>query len=225
MNYHHQIFLVLVFLVIAFQLVFLLNHIAYSKIYLSIVENLFLLVVKKIFQAIRLDQLLVKAGVGEYLSRGGLKTDSGKFFGKIVYWFVVVAFALAASDILRFYAFSDFLKSVLLYVPNIIIAILILLATILLANFLKALIKSSVASAQVEGAGFLGSLAWWITIIFGLSAALIQLGVASSIFNIVLTGLVAMIAIAGGIAFGLGGKDLAGKLLDKIKDQLENHHR
>jgi hypothetical protein len=180
------------------------------------------LVVAKIFRAIKLDNLLIKSGVGEYFSRGGLRVDTGKFFGKLVYWFVVIAFALAASDILGFYAFSDFLKTVLFYIPNIVIAILILLAAMLVANFLKGLIKSSVASAKIEGANFLSSLAWWVTVIFGLLAALVQLGVAGNIVNIIISGLVAMIAIAGGIAFGLGGKDYAAHLLSKIREQLES---
>lgn len=184
-----------------------------------VIASILEIVVAKIFRLIKLDNLLIKSGVGEYFSRGGLRVDTGKFFGKIVYWFVVIAFVLAASDILRFYAFSDFLKSVLFYIPNIVIATLILLAAMLIANFLKVIIKSSVASAKIGGANFLGSLAWWATVIFGLLAALIQLGVAGNIINIVLSGLVAMIAIAGGIAFGLGGKDYAAYLLSKIKDQ------
>lgn len=187
-----------------------------------IVASILDLAVTKIFRLIKLDNLLIKSGVGEYFSRGGLRVDTGKFFGKIVYWFVVIAFVLAASDILRFYAFSDFLKSVLFYIPNIVIATLILLAAMLVANFLKAVIKSSVASAKIGGGNFLGSLAWWATVIFGLLAALIQLGVAGNIFNIVLSGLVAMIAIAGGIAFGLGGKDYASHLISKTREQFEN---
>jgi hypothetical protein len=187
-----------------------------------VIASILEVVVVKIFRVIKLDNLLIKSGVGEYFSRGGLRVDTGKFFGKIVYWFVVVAFALAASDILRFYAFSDFLKSVLYYIPDIVIAILILVAAILVANFLKGLIRSSVSSAKIEGAKFLGSLAWWVTVIFGLLAALNQLGVAGNIINIIISGLVAMIALAGGIAFGLGGKDYAAHLFSKIREQVES---
>lgn len=187
-----------------------------------IVASILEVIVMRIVRLIKLDNLLIRSGVEEYFKRGGLRVDTGKFFGKIVYWFVVIAFVLAASDILRFYAFSDFLKSVLNYIPNIIVAVLILLAAMIIANFLKALIKTSVAGAKLEGANFLGSLAWWVIAIFGLLAALIQLGIAGNVFNITLSGLVAMIAIAGGIAFGLGGKDYASHLISKIRDQFEN---
>ena len=66
-------------------------------------------------------QSLIRSGVEEYCKRSGLKVDTGKFFGKIVYWFVILAFALAASDILNFSAFSNFLNSILVYIPNIVV--------------------------------------------------------------------------------------------------------
>ncbi|MEK7624285.1 MAG: hypothetical protein AAB404_00955 [Patescibacteria group bacterium] len=187
-----------------------------------IVASVLEMVVIKVIRLIKLDNLLIRSGVEEYCKRGGLKVDTGKFFGKIVYWFVILASALAASDILNFSAFSNFLNSILVYIPNIVVAVLILLAALIIAGFLKTIIKVSVSSAQLEGAGFLASLAWWTIVIFGLLAALIQLGIASNLFNIIISGLVAMIALAGGIAFGLGGKDYASHLLSKMRDQLEN---
>jgi len=190
-----------------------------------IIASVLELIVIKIFRMIKLDNLLMRSGVEEYLKRGGLRLDTGKFFGKIVYWFVVIAFVLAASDILKFYAFSNFLNSILNYIPNLIVAVLILLSALIIAGFLKSIIKASVSGARLEGANFLGSLAWWTIVVFGLLAALVQLGIASSLFNIIISGLVAMIALAGGIAFGLGGKDLASHLLKKMEDQLENNKR
>ena len=88
--------------------------------------------------------------------------------------------------------------------------------------FLKNLIQASVKSARLHHAGFLGSLAWWSVMVFGLLAALTQLGIAVSIINSLVTGFVAMLALAGGIAFGLGGKDLAADLLSKLRNRLEN---
>lgn len=187
-----------------------------------IVASVLEMVVMKIVRWIKLDNLLMRSGLEEYLKRGDWRLDTGKFLGKIVYWFVVIAFVLAASDILKFYAFSGFLNSVLNYIPSIIVAVLILLAAFIIAGFLKSIIKVSVAGAQLGGAHFLSALAWWTVVIFGLLAALAQLGIASNLFNIIISGLVAMFALAGGIAFGLGGKDYASHLLNKIKDEVEH---
>ena len=70
-----------------------------------IVASVLEMVVIKVVRLLKLDSLLIRSGVEEYLKRGGLRVDAGKFFGKIIYWFVVLASVLAASDILNFYAF------------------------------------------------------------------------------------------------------------------------
>ena len=134
--------------------------------------------------------------------------------------FIVIVFLLAASDVLGFSSFSEFLQDVLLYIPHVIVAILIMLAAIVLANFLKDLVKSSVKSAELEGRKFLAPLTWWAISIFGFLAAVSQLGVAQDIINILITGVIAMLALAGGLAFGLGGKEYASRLWSR----LERHH-
>jgi hypothetical protein len=178
-------------------------------------------IVQKIIDAIKVDALLRKVGLGPHFERGGLQINSGKFVGLLVYWFLIIVFVLAAADILQLWGLSAFLQSVVFYLPNIIVAVLIMLAAVVLANFLRSLVKSSVASARLHGAKFLGSLTWWVVIVFGFLAALIQLGIATVIINTLVTGLIAMLALAGGIAFGLGGKDYASHLLGKLKDSVE----
>src|SRR3989344_9498512 len=64
-----------------------------------IVASILELIVMRVVRLIKLDNLLIRSGVEEYFKRGGLRIDTGKFFGKLVYWFVVIAFVLAASDI------------------------------------------------------------------------------------------------------------------------------
>jgi len=187
-----------------------------------IVASVLELIVVKIIRLIKLDNLLTRSGLEEYLKRGGWRLDTGKFLGKIVYWFIVIASVLAASDILNFYAFSSFLSSILAYIPNIIIAVLIALAAFVIAGFLKSVVKVSVTGVRPKEANFLGALSWWTVVIFGLLAALAQLGIASSLFNIIISGLVAMIALAGGIAFGLGGKDYASSLISKMRDEIDH---
>lgn len=177
--------------------------------------------VERVISMIKLDKALVSLGLQEYFERAGLSINSGKFFGKIVYWFLVVVFLLAATDILGFYSLSNFLRDALLYVPNVLVAVLIMLAAVVIANFLRKLVKVSVRGARLHAANFLGSLTWWAIVVFGFLTALSQLGIAVAIIQSLVTGFVAMIAIAGGIAFGLGGKDLAASLLSKLKDHVE----
>ena len=101
-------------------------------------------------------------------------------------------------------------------------AVLILLATVVIANFLKGLVSASARSGGLESANFLGALTWWALVFFGVSAALIQLGIASALVQAFMTAIFAMIAIAGGLAFGLGGKEYAEHLLKKFRNQVEH---
>lgn len=178
--------------------------------------------VERIINALKLDAALRKIGLSPYFERAGLQINSGKFLGLLVYWFLVIAFVLAITDSLGLFGVSLFLRDVISYIPNIIIAVLIMLAAVLLANFLRSLVRASVTSAKLHSSKFLGALTWWVVIIFGFLAALIQVGIATSILQTLVTGLIAMLALAGGIAFGLGGKDYAAHLLEKLREQTEN---
>lgn len=178
--------------------------------------------VGKVISLFKIDELLRKLGVEKYFDRAGINLDSAKFFDRIVFWFLVIAFLLAATDILKFYALSAFLQDVLSYIPNIIIAVLILLAAIVLANVSEKIVRGSVLSARLHSAKFLGALTWYSISIFGFLAALVQLNVATTIINTVITGFIAMIALAGGIAFGIGGKDYASHLISKFRDKIED---
>ena len=177
--------------------------------------------VEKVVGSLRLDSLLRKLGVEEYTRRANMELNSGHFLGQLVYWFMLLAFLLAASDILGFFALSSFLRDVLIYLPNIVIAVLIMLASLVVANLAKHLVRASVMSARLHAVKFLGSAAWWTVMVFGGLASLVQLGIAVSIINTLITGMIAMMSLAGGLAFGLGGKDYAAHLLQRLRDELE----
>ena len=109
----------------------------------------------------------------------------------------------------------------LFYIPNVIAAVLIVFAAAVLGNFLRRVVHASVASTRLGAAHFTGTLTYWAVIIFGFLAALDQLGVVPSIINAIITGVIAMFALAGGLAFGLGGRDYASHLLNKFRQGTE----
>ncbi len=177
---------------------------------------------EKAFKIIKLDSLLKKAGVNKAVQNAGYELNSGKFFGAIIYWFILVVTFLAASDILNLWGVSLFLRDIISFVPNIIAAVLIMLATVILASFLRNLVRASISSTKLHSGKSLGTLAWWATAIFGFAAALMQLGIAVNLINTMITGIVVMIALAGGIAFGLGGKDAASRTIEKIRQDISD---
>jgi hypothetical protein len=182
--------------------------------------------VEKVFEAIKLDSFLGSLGLTPYFERAGMRLRGSRFLGQLVKWFLVIAFLLAASDILGLHALSIFLGQVLVYLPNVFVAALIMLAAVLLANFLRKIISASVMSARLHAGQFVGTLAWWTVVVFGFVAALEQIlpeGGATQIIQTLVTGFIAMLALAGGLAFGLGGRDYAAHLLNKLREQTESH--
>ncbi len=176
--------------------------------------------VERLVYYLKIDRLLEKLGLEHLLGRAKLELNAGHFLGKIVYWFMILAFLLAASDILGFGALSGFLRDVLLYIPNVLVAAFIVLAAVAAANFLKGLVIASVFGARLHAAKFLGIGTWWIVVIFGLLTAAAQLNIAVAIINTIITGIIAMMALAGGLAFGLGGRDVAERWLERLEDEV-----
>ena len=176
-------------------------------------------IVEKLVNALRLNRLLEQLGLGKVLERADLRLNSGRFVGLLVQWFFVIVTLLAISDILSLRAFSDFLTQVLLYVPNVVIAVLIMLAGVVVASFGAKIVRASVLAARLHSAHFLGVLTKWAVLVFAFLAALSQLGIAGALVNPLIMGFVAALALAVGLAFGLGGRDVAAAWLEKLKDE------
>lgn len=179
-------------------------------------------VVAQVIRALRIDQLLDKLGFRGPVERAGLRLDSGHFLGQLVKWFLILVFVLAAANILGLREVAVFLQEVIFYIPNVIVAVLILLVAAAFANFLQRLMRASVDAAGMMSAGFLGSVAKWAVLILAFFAALDQLGVARSFITTLLQGFVAMLAIAGGLAFGLGGQNAAKGFVDRLRDEMKS---
>jgi hypothetical protein len=172
----------------------------------------------------RVDVLLERLGLREPLERAGYKLDAGVFLGALVRWLVIGTFLIFVSDVLQLRDISIFLTDVVMFIPNIIIAAVIMLVAVIAADFLDRLIRASVKVGGLASGKFLASLARYSVLVFAFLTALMQLKVAPVLIQTFITGFVAMLAIAGGIAFGLGGKDNAAQLIGKLKQQISEDH-
>lgn len=176
--------------------------------------------VTKLLGLLKLNQLLEKWGWKEALARADFKVDAAGFIGGIFQWALFLVFLIAAADTLNLPQFSSFLGRVLGYVGNIIIAAFIFVAAAIIADILEKIVVASVEKTRMANSRTIGHLAKWAVWIFAISIILLQLGVAPSLINTLVMGLVGMFAIAGGLAFGLGGKDLAADILAGLKRKL-----
>lgn len=187
-----------------------------------IIAIIFKKIVMKISNFLKLDELAVKLEVKKSFERSGVKLHIAGLLGWIVKWFVIVVALIAATDILGWTQLTEFLKEVVLYLPNVIIAVIILLVGVLLANFVYNVVKTAVDAAKLASADFLAGISKWAILVFSFMAALSQLGIAQALIQVLFTGFVAMLALAGGLAFGLGGKDHASRALNRLKKDISS---
>lgn len=187
-----------------------------------IVASLLKKLVMRICDVLKLDTLAQKLEVKQMFQRAGVPFHISALLGWIVKWFFVIVFLIAATDIMQWAEVTSFLSEVVFYLPNVIIAVIILLVGILVANFTRSVIKSAVEAGKLAGADFLAAVSRWAILIFSLMAALVQLGIAEDLIQIIFTGLVAMLALAGGLAFGLGGKEHASHALTKLRKEMNS---
>ena len=176
------------------------------------------LVAARFVRAMRVDQIANQLQVTAVLGKAGIRDFSvSRLVGWIVKWFFVVVVFLTAADLLGWQQVTDFLTDVALYLPKVLVAVLILLAGTVLANFVSQVVRRGVNVAKLGNAGVLAAFAKWLIITFTVMAALVQLEIARELTQILFTGLVGMIALGGGLAFGLGGRDAAKDFLDKLR--------
>jgi len=176
--------------------------------------------VAKMVKELGVDNAIKKIGYGGKTTKGGLNFEMSGFIGGLFKWFLILVFLMAATDIMHLDQVTIFLNKIILYLPNVLVAVVILASVFLLGNFVYHVVKGSTRAAGVMSATLLATISKWAIIIFGFFAALIQLGVANSLVNTMFIGLIAMISLAGGLAFGLGGRDEAQLILKKLREEL-----
>ena len=178
-------------------------------------------IVTQVINSLRIDQALKQAGVDRVLSRAGFELSSGKFLGRLVEWFFIIVFLVAALDVLHLSTVNAFLSEVVLgYLPQVIVAVLILLVAAVLAEAADRVVAGSAKAAQLHAAGFLGKVARYSIWVFAILAALYQLQVATAFVQTLFTGIVIAFALAIGLALGLGGQTAAAKYLDHLQREI-----
>jgi hypothetical protein len=180
-------------------------------------------VVKQIVDALRIDSALKAAGVERVVERAGYNLSSGLFLGILVKWFVIIVFLVAALDVLRLDEVNAFLSNVVLgYLPQVIVAVLILLVAAIIADTAKRVVSGAARAADLQAANLLGSIARYAIWIFAILAALAHLQVATAFVQTLFTGVVIAVSLAVGLAFGLGGQQAAARYLEHLRGSIKD---
>src|SRR5579871_3397311 len=140
------------------------------------------------------EQVLDRSGVGQAMARGGVRTDPARILAGLAFWFVFLMFVLAAAKALNLDAITSIVNAILLFLPNLFVALLVLVFGMLVGRFVGEFVRSSLAAANISGSRFFAAL------VFGL-------------------------ALAGALAFGLGGRETAQNMVSRWYTSVANRQQ
>lgn len=177
--------------------------------------------ITEILKKLRFNRIFERGVWKEALEKAEFRVDAANFIGIIFKWILVIVFLMVAVEILGLTEFADFLKNVLGYLPNVIVASLIFVVAVILADLIEKVVRAAVESIRIGYGHWVGVIVKWSIWIFAILAILIQLKVAPALIQTLFTGLIAVLVISAGIAFGLGGKEIAGEVLRDLYKKLK----
>lgn len=154
-----------------------------------------------------LDAFLERLNVHAALERSSIAATPSEILGGVLYWFIMIFFVMAASEVLGLSAVADAITRILGYVPSVISAALVLAAGVFLARFVGNLVTSAGTAADLSYARGLGSVAQTSIVVMVGVVTMEQLGVDTQILVTVITVTVAAITAGMGLAFALGSRE------------------
>ena len=184
-----------------------------------IIAKLIKKAIVKILQIIKLNTLSEKVGIEKFLKEGGLKKTAVDLIGSLFYWIIMLTVILAVLNSLQLNSAKELFNSIILFIPNIIVSLIILLFGLYAAKFISSVLSSSLKNMKDEAAGLIEKIAYYAIVIFTVFLVLGQLKIAQSIITNAFILAFGGICLAFGLAFGLGGKESAAEVLKNIKSQ------
>ena len=178
---------------------------------------------EQVFSALKIDNLFKSLGVDDFFRKAGMNLNSGHFVGEVMKWFIIIIFLLPSLNLIGLDSIAYFLKDdVLGFLPRIVIAAFVLIIATMVADFLSKTAYASARAMNLKSSHMLSSLVKYTVWVFAFIIALGQLGVAEGYMSILFTGIIGMLAIGGALAFGLGGKDAAARLISKLGEEMSH---
>ncbi len=177
--------------------------------------------IAEILRKIKFNRIFEKGGWKSALEKAEIKVDASGFIGAIFKWVLMIVFLATAVEILGFSQLTTFLTAMVLpYLPNVIVAAFIFVVAVIIADILEKVVRAAVEGTKLGSGAIVGAIVKWSIWIFAILAILYQLGIGKVFMADLFRGIVAMIVIAVGLAFGLGGKEVAGEMLRNVRDKL-----
>lgn len=175
--------------------------------------------VASLLRTVHFNNLARRSGFAGFVQKTGIETDASGFIGEVVKWFVRLIALLVAFDALGLPAVSDVLRQLLLWLPNLVVALVVLVIGGIAANALANLVRASTSQAGFANPGVIAKVAYVAVWAFAIVVAVNQLGIAETLVNTLFMAVVGSVALAAGLAFGLGGRDTAGEIVRRAYER------
>jgi len=187
-----------------------------------VVCNIIKRIVVRIFRFCQFDTIADRAGIKQALERGGIKQTASELVGLLAFWFLFLIAIVATLETLNLSGATDTLHTIYLYIPKIVAALVTLILGLYFANFLENVTRTSCANAGLEQAASIGRAAYVGTAIFVIAGIFEILDIASEIVMWAFILVFGAVCLALALAFGLGGREVAGRFLAKWLEQKKN---
>jgi len=187
-----------------------------------IIAKIIKTLVAKLLRTIKLDQLSDRIDLDSVLTKGGISYSLSELISVICYWLALLITFVVAINAIGLTVAADLLNRIVLYVPNIIAAVFILILGMFVATLLSNIVKTAANNAGVSQAKVLGKAVEVVVIIFTIAIALEQLGIAAKVIELTITVVLASLGLGVALAFGLGCRDLAARFISDLIDSLKS---
>lgn len=172
--------------------------------------------VAALLHAIKFNELARRSGFADFVRNMGVRQDASWFIAGIAKWFVRLITLVVAFDLLGLPAVSGVLQQLLLWLPNLLVALVVLVIGGLAAKALARLARGATAEAGFSNPDVIAAVTKVAVWAFTIVVAVNQVGIATELINTLLIGVVGALALATGLAFGLGGRERAAEILDRL---------
>ena len=187
-----------------------------------ILANLARTGVVKLLDVLRFDHLADKTGIEAFLKQGNLEISLGRLIANLAYWVVIFIVIVTVANSLGLHMVAELFNKVVLYLPNIIVAILVLVFGVLVARFINRLVFAYLNNIGVQGALTISTLSEYAVIIFVVFVALEQLEIGTNLLTAAFQIGFGAIGLAFALAFGLGGREWAAGVIKRMTEKNSN---
>lgn len=181
-----------------------------------LVAKLLRKVALRVLKFLRIDVAAEKSGIDDFLVKGGVRYTTTTIVANLIYWFVLFTVMLALLNSLGLQTAAELFNRIVLYIPNVIVAVLVLMFGALFARFVKGVTFTYLSNIGIAGAEVMSTIAQWAILIFVFSVALEQLAIGGQVLVSAFQIAFGALCLALALAFGLGGREWAAHILERF---------